>query len=137
MKNNEATAHPYITFCDGNCRDAMNFYKEALGGDLEIMTFSDSPQGAPPGFETKVMHSQLKSGKLVIMASDCPPEHVCHKESSISILIASYDINEAKSMFENLSKGGNVHMALEKTYWAKGFAVFTDKYGINWMINCE
>lgn len=140
MNKNKAMAHPYIAF-NGNCREAMNFYKEALGGKLEIMNFEDTPEDypykAPAGYEKKVMHSELRLGDLVIMASDCPPDHPFNDKGNVSIMISNNDLESAKCMFEKLSAGGVVHMPFEKTFWAAGFAAFADKYGINWSVNCE
>lgn len=136
MANNTITAHPYISF-EGNCREAMNFYKEALGGELHIMNFEDAPNESPKGYEKKVMHSELRSGDLVVMGADCPPEHSCGKQGNISILIDADNIEKAKCMFEKLSEGGVVHMPFEKTFWASGFGAFADKFGVFWSINCD
>lgn len=136
MTTNNTTAHPYISF-DGNCREAMSFYAEALGGELQIMNYRDAPGESPKGYENKVMHSELRSGDLVIMASDCPPEHTCSKQGNISILINADNIEKGKSMFDKLAEGGVVHMPFEKTFWASGFGALADKFGVFWSVNCE
>jgi uncharacterized glyoxalase superfamily protein PhnB len=47
------------------------------------------------------------------------------------------DPEKAKEYFANLSEGGTVIMALEKTFWAEAFGMLTDKFGIKWMVNCD
>jgi len=47
------------------------------------------------------------------------------------------DVGEAKRLFDGLSQGGKVEMPLEKTFWGAVFGMLSDKYGIDWMINCQ
>lgn len=56
---------------------------------------------------------------------------------SISLAIGLNEIDKARSYFENLSRGGEVTMPLEKTFWAEAFGMLTDKFGVKWMINCD
>jgi PhnB protein len=56
---------------------------------------------------------------------------------NISLAIGLNDVDKAKIMFNNLSDGGNVTMPLDKTFWAEAFGMLTDKFGINWMVNCD
>jgi PhnB protein len=60
----------YLTF-EGNCRDAMDYYKQCLGGELNIQTVGETPMGAKASAEEKkaVMHAALTKGA----SSSWPP----------------------------------------------------------------
>ena len=72
-----AQINPYLTF-DNNCREAMNYYKECLGGELTLMPVKDSPvcDQVPPEFQDSILHSSLTTPDFMIMASDMSPEKV-------------------------------------------------------------
>ena len=127
---------PYISF-SGNCEEAINFYKEAIGAEvLFFQKVGDSPMkdmGAPAD---AVMHSTLKIGDTHVMASDNMGREMT-VGNNISLAIGSDDIDGATAMFEKLSDGGAVIMPMQETFWAERFGMLTDKFGINWMFNCE
>ena len=131
---------PYLFF-DGRCDEAINFYKKALGAQVEmLMRFKDAPPQAPgegcngpmPDGE-KVMHSSLRIGDGVIMASDGMaqgrPEF-----KGVSLSITAKDDAEAKRFFEALSDGGSVQQPLMKTFFASSFGMVADKFGVSWMV---
>lgn len=127
---------PYITF-KGNCREAIEFYKSALGAEVSfVQTFGESPMpdmGAPQN----IMHSTLQIGDSTVMMSDDPNPQAAAGGGDISLAIGLNDPERAKEVFGNLAKGGSVIMALEKTFWAEAFGMLTDKFGVKWMINCD
>lgn len=127
---------PYLNF-NGNCEEAINFYKNALDGEILFMQrYGESPMQGMSG-DQKVMHCTLKIGDSNIMASDNPEGHPANPGSNISLAIGLNDVERARTMFDNLSDGGNVTMPLDKTFWAEAFGMVTDKFGINWMVNCD
>lgn len=127
---------PYITF-KGNCRQAIDFYKAALGAEVLFMqTFGDSPM-AGMGPAENIMHSTLQVGGSTLMMSDDPNPQGDSGGGDISLAIGLDDPERAKEVFENLAKGGAVIMPLEKTFWAEAFGMVADKFGVRWMINCE
>ena len=128
---------PYVTF-NGNCKEAINFYKEALGGEiLFTKTFGESPMKGQ-GADELIMHTSLKIGDSVIMASDNgQPEHAVDVGNNISLALGSDDVSAAEKMFDKLADGGKVNMPMQETFWAESFGMLTDKFGINWMFNCE
>ena len=127
---------PYITF-KGNCRDAIQFYKNALNAEvLMTQTFGESPM-AGMGPADNIMHCSLKIGNSTLMMSDSPSQEPGGAAGNISLAIGLTDAEQAKQLFGNLAKDGSVIMPLEKTYWAEAFGMLTDKFGIKWMINCE
>ena len=58
MKN----LNPYINF-SGKCREALNFYKECLNGEIETLsTFAEAPGETDEKFKDNVMHSEFRAG---------------------------------------------------------------------------
>lgn len=128
---------PYLFF-NGNCREAMNFYKECLGGDLQIMNFSDMPGEVREQDKNRVMHSTLKSEDIMFMASDSDSNHGDIKfGNNVFININMDNTEKADALYEKLSAGGNPSMPMENTFWGARFGMLQDKFGQNWMINCE
>jgi PhnB protein len=127
---------PYISF-NGNCAEAINFYKDVLGGEiLYVQKYGESPMKGM-GKDDAVMHCTLKVGDTHIMACDNPEGQPSATGSNISLAIGSNDPAGAESMFAKMSEGGNVTMPMQQTFWAERFGMLTDKYGINWMFNCD
>ena len=128
--------NPYISF-QGNCREAIEFYKAALGGDvLFIQTMGESPM-ANMGPPANIMHCTIKVGDSTIMMCDNPRPDAAAGDGNISLAIGLNDPERAKELFGNLADGGSVIMPLGKTYWAEAFGMVTDKFGVKWMVNCE
>src|ERR1700688_158896 len=130
-----ATLNPYLTF-SGNCKEAMEFYHSVLGGELKMTTFSE---GGMPGVaeeeKSLIMHAVLENGTLTFMASDGSKEHPVQVGDNISMSISGDDDEAITKYFEGLSEGGKVTMPLEKAPWGDKFGMFTDIYGIHWMVN--
>ena len=103
-----------------------------------MMTHEGTPaeKGVPTEWARKILHARLVAGDAVLMASDAPPEHYS-KAQGFSINISVPDAAEAERLFKALSEGGNVTMPIAETFWAVRFGMFTDKFGIPWMVNCE
>ena len=126
---------PYLNF-GGNCEEALNFYKEAFGGEIEsIMRYDGAPMDVPEDHKNKIMHSHFKAGDLTFMASDAmhgkPP--VVGTNVSLSLNFTSPD--EQKEIYDKLSDGGTATMPLQDTFWGATFGMCIDKFGINWMFN--
>ena len=132
-----SSVQPYLFF-GGRCEEAIEFYKRAIGAEVEmLMRFKDSPephQGLPDCFEDKIMHASFRVGETMLMASDGRCEGPAHFEGfSLSITVA--DEAAAERMFNALADGGLVTMPLETTFWAPKFGMLTDRYGIGWMVS--
>jgi PhnB protein len=136
MKGTNTKLNPYLTF-NGNCREAMTFYKDALHGELNIQTFEESPMEVPPEQKDRVMHATLTFGDAIIMASDGMPENEVIFGNSISLSIAAKAVEDGERIFKNLSSDGTVVMPWEKTFWGAMFGMCKDKFGIDWMVNAE
>lgn len=136
-----AAINPYLTF-NGNCEEAFNFYRSVFGGEFTggIMRFGKGTEQMPvPENESNlVMHVTLPIGKTVLMGSDTSAAHGRTVEgSNFSISIIADTEEEANKIFKGLSAGGKVTMPMEKTFWGAYFGMFTDKFGIKWMVNYD
>jgi PhnB protein len=131
--------NPYLLF-NGNCAEAFKFYEQALGGKIEaISTFDGTPAAeyAPPGWGDKVMHASMLIGDdQRLMASDAPPGQYAAPQG-ISVAISLNDAAKGEQIFNALAENGTVTMPYSKTFWASGFGMCTDRFGIPWMVNCE
>jgi len=131
-----ARLNPYLNF-DNNCREAMNFYKECLGGELFLQTVSELPAMAaqmPPQMKDNILHSSLTSGDMVIMASDLNPEKRI-EGNTVHLCINCNNENELNSFFSKLSANGKVTEPIADMPWGAKYGALTDKYGKHWIFN--
>jgi PhnB protein len=132
---------PYLFF-DGNCEEALSFYKEIFGGEIEgLSRWKEMPKDADgppvtPETENRVMHANFKSPGVSFMASDATPGKT-YGEGAISLSIGTSDLAEAERVFNALAAGANVEMPMTDMFWGARFGMLTDKYGIDWMVNCQ
>jgi PhnB protein len=130
---------PYLFF-DGRCEEAIEFYRKALGAQVEmLMRFKESPDPPPPGMlppgsENKVMHASLRVGDTAVMVSDghCSGQST-FQGFALSIPVA--DSGTAERLFKALADAGQVRMPLGKTFWSPCFGMVADRFGVLWMIN--
>ena len=126
---------PYLMF-KGETREAMEFYHRVLGGNLQVQTFGDTEgMPAPPGYEDKVMHSQLEADGMMIMASDPPPGNDVQVGDNVQLCFVGTDLGRMTKIFDGLAEGGTVGMKLEKQFWGDTFGSLTDRFGVHWMVN--
>lgn len=139
-----ATVNVYLTF-DGNCEEAFNFYKSVFGGEFpHVGRFGDMPpqEGMPPlpeQFKNRIMHITLPiSEETLLMGSDTMPGmHELETGNNFSLAINTNSREEAERLFGALSEGGTVTMPLTDTFWGAYFGMWTDRFGINWMVNYD
>ncbi|MBX0333053.1 VOC family protein [Pontibacter sp. HSC-14F20] len=135
-----AAINPYLTFA-GNCEEAFSFYKSVFGGDFPYVgRFKEMPYENPlPEAEgNKIMHISLPISKeTTLMGCDSSEAfgQATVMGNNFSISINAENEDEAKRLFDGLSEGGKVTMALNKTFWGALYGMFTDKFGIQWMVN--
>lgn len=130
----------YLGF-ENNGQEAMTFYQGCFGGELTISKVGESPMAAemPPETHGLIMHAQLTSGDLAIMATEmggCSPEPLV-KGNNISLAVACESQEEIEKYFAYLSEGGSVMCPLGPSFWGTAFGAVTDKYGIAWLLNYE
>jgi len=125
---------PYLTF-DGTCREAMEFYKQVFGGELEVRYFSEFYGDLPQADKEKVMHAELKNDAMSLMASDSVPGSETTFGDNVRITVTSTDSKRLAAFFEELSQGGTVIMPFEKQVWGQELGMLTDKFGTHWLIS--
>lgn len=134
---NKGIVQSYLFF-DGKCEEAIEFYKRALGAEVNmLMRYKDSPEPPPPGCEppdkNKVMHANFRIGETQIMASDgrCTGKP---KFEGFALSLSVKTEAEAEKAFTALANGGQVEMPLAKTFFSTRFGMVVDKFGVFWMV---
>jgi PhnB protein len=136
------TINPYINF-NGNAEEAFHFYKSVFGGEFgKIIRFKEMTSAEHPLSENdadKIMHITLPIGKNVLMANDVPESmgRVNEHENRSKIAINAESREEADTLFHGLSVGGEIEFPLSDSPWGSYFAMFRDKYGIEWTIEFD
>ena len=128
----------YLTF-NGNCREAMTFYKQCLGGELVLQTVGESPMAdkMPPQMKKSILHSTLTRGSLVLMGSDMVSDQGVIRGNTVSLMLNCSSEEEIKNCYSNLSNGGEATHPLENTFWGAVFGDLTDKYGNHWLLHFQ
>jgi PhnB protein len=138
------TVNLYLNF-KGNCEEAFNLYKSAFGGEFaDINRFKEMPPDEnfpiPTELGEKIMHiSYPISKETMLMGSDVIGKHTESfiQGNNFAVSINTQSTQEADRLFQILSEGGTITMPLSQTFWGAYFGMFTDKFGINWMINVD
>ncbi len=134
-----ANINPHINF-NGNAEEAFNFYKSVFGGEFtKIIRFKDlgnTEQPIPESEANKIMHIALPIGNSILMANDVPEfmGRVNENENRSKIFVSAESKEEADKIFNGLSAGGTVEMPIDDSPGGPYFAMFRDKYGIEWMV---
>jgi len=126
--------NPYISF-DGNARDALEFYKGVLGGELSVNTFGELGGVTGPDAD-KIMHGQLESPSgFTLMGADTPPGMEYSPGTNFGVSLSGDDAEELCGYWDKLSAGGTVTVPMEKQMWGDEFGMCLDQFGIAWMVN--
>jgi PhnB protein len=136
------TINPYINF-NGNAEEAFTFYKSVFGGEFtKITRFKEisTPEFPIPEKEAnKIFYIALPIGKNILIANDVPESmgRVNENENRSKISVTTESKEEAERIFNGLSAGGTVEMPMEESPWGSYFAMFRDKYGIEWTVEFD
>lgn len=125
----------YLSF-NGNCREAMTFYKECLGGELTFQTVGESPlsEKMPKKMKDCILHSTLTKDALVLMGSDMASETGLIKGNAVSLSLNCSSEEEIKNCYAKLSAHGIINHSLENSFWGAIFGDLTDKFGNHWLL---
>ncbi|TZF90118.1 VOC family protein [Cognatilysobacter lacus] len=129
----------YLAF-DGNCREAFNFYRDALGGDIVyVTTVGESPMcpDAPPEARDRIMHIHLQNGAAALMGADIQLGGGQDTAAGTCVNVMVDTAEEAEAIWAKLAVGADVRMPLAQTFWSARFGMLTDRFGKPWMINCH
>lgn len=123
----------YLKF-PGNCREAMTFYKSCLGGEVNIMTISESPMKdqLPGDMQDKVMHAVLNSSNMMLMGSDLIGDDSYDRGNDIALCLVCKNREEFDTFFAKLSQGGQVTTPVSEMFFGT-YGELLDKYGFKWM----
>jgi uncharacterized glyoxalase superfamily protein PhnB/uncharacterized protein YndB with AHSA1/START domain len=144
--NNKARVCTYLNF-PGNTEEAFNLYKSVFQSDFVdgIQRFDQVP--SEPGrpeladhVKKMVLHVELPIlGGHILMGTDAPKEmgFTVSPGNNMHIQLEPESREETERIFKSLAEGGKVSMELQDMFWGAYFASFTDKYGVNWMLNCQ
>jgi PhnB protein len=129
---------PYLFF-NGHCDEAIEFYRQALGAEVEmVLRMKEGPDGPPsdlpPGWENKVMHASIRVQGNSIMMSDAMSQEAPRFEG-FSLSLNVPDAATAERLFAALSKGGQVTQPLTETFFSPRFGMLSDRFGVHWMVN--
>lgn len=133
-----AKLNPFLRFNDGKCREAMNFYKDCLGGEIDFMTVKGSPMEKDMSADKQdlIMHSTLKKGNWTLIGSDMMRDKATIGDN-VGVSLECESEEEINKIFNTFKEGGEVFMAPEPTFWGALFGLVTDKYGVEWMLNYQ
>jgi len=137
---NKSIVQPYLFF-EGRCEEAIEFYRQALGAEVDmLMRYKESPAPPPPGWtppdSNKVMHASFRVGETQIRASDGRCTGKPDFEGFALSLTVSTE-TEANTRFAALADGGQVEVPLAKTFFSPRFGMVTDRFGVLWMVLVE
>ncbi|MEO7314366.1 MAG: VOC family protein [Ginsengibacter sp.] len=132
----------YLNF-NGNTEEAFDFYKSVFGGEFSmVMRFKDTSEAGkmPPEAQDKIMHIALplKNGSI-LMATDSL-ESMGRKlieGNNYSICISPESMEEGETLFNALSKGGEIDLPYQKQFWGAWHGQLKDTFGIQWMIDFD
>ena len=124
----------------GQCREAFEFYRSVLGGEIRAFPFRDGPADMPvdPKYRDWLMHGWLEIDGQALMGADMPPEfapNIDKPKNGFDVTFHTDYPAEARRIYDGLSAGGKPGMPFGETFWSPGYGSFTDKFGIPWMIN--
>jgi PhnB protein len=140
-----ARVSTYLNF-PRNTEEAFNFYKTVFGGEFigEINRFSGVPpqEGMPPMSEEDknlIMHIELPiTGGHILMGTDAPESFGFSVTvgNNVHIMLEPDTKAESKHLFDALAAGGKITLDLRDMFWGAYYGSCTDKFGVQWMINC-
>jgi PhnB protein len=125
----------YLNF-NGNCREAMTFYKECLGGELVLQPVAGTPmaQQLPAEAGNMILHASLNNGALILMGSDMNRGNLMDG-NTVHLCLNCSSESEIKTIFSKLAMGGQITEPLAEMSWGATFGALTDKFGKSWMFN--
>lgn len=128
------TLNPYLNFRTGT-REVMEFYRSVFGGELNVSTFADFGAAQDPSEADLVMHSQLTTPDLTLMAADVPSRMELASGSTISVSLSGDEDAKLRGWYDALAEGGTVLEPLTVAPWGDAFGMVVDKFGTTWLVN--
>ena len=124
-------------FFDGQCAEAFRFYEQLLGGKLKaLLPAGDVPgdNAVPAASRDKIMHAYLLLGNQALMGSDWLADRPFEPPQGFYVSLSIDPLSEAERIFNSLAENGTVRTPFAPTFFAHGFGMLVDRFGIPWMI---
>lgn len=117
----------------------MRFYRECLGGELDLITVGESPMAdqMPKEMKDSILHASLRKGDLALLGSDMVSEEGLNRGNGLSIMLDCKSEAEMRRFYDKLAEGGQPEYPIENTFWAGLFGSLTDRYGNHWLLNFD
>ncbi len=129
--------NPYILF-NGNAEEALNFYKEVLGGEIsQLGRYGESPMPCDDAEKHLIMHARLEFEGNLVMISDSSQGRTVGEGDNVQLSVDVESMERINDVFAKMSDGGVVMMELQDMFWGARFGILKDKFGIRWMFNHE
>jgi PhnB protein len=134
------TINPYLIF-NGNAEEVFEFYQSVFGGEIFKMRFSEMPgtAGMPAEDQNKLAHvaMAIAGNDQLLMASDAGTgnEANIQKNGNYYLSLEPESVEETEKIYNKISEGRKVYKPIYETDWAEKFAMFADKFMVQWMIN--
>ncbi len=127
---------PYVNF-QGRAREAMEFYHEVLGGNLDLQTVDEQGVSRPAGPGDSIRHARLEADGALIIATDGHPRYPAKVGENMAIALGGTDKGRLTIIFNDLAEGGKIKGPLAAQPWGADVGWLTDKFGIDWMVNID
>lgn len=125
----------HLTF-NGNCRQAMQFYRDCLGGDLQLQELGDTPMGCkmPERMKHAILNATLTNGKLQLCGTDLPDNDGLHRGNAVTLLLHCSNETEIRRYYKKLSIGGHAAHPVEMVHGGGFTGGLTDRFGNRWVL---
>jgi PhnB protein len=127
---------PYVNF-QGQAREAMEFYHQVLGGNLDLRIVNEQGVSKPAGPGDRISNARLEADGALIVASDGHPDYPAKVGDNMAIALGGPDKDRLTRIFNDLAEGGGIQMPLAKQPWGAEVGWLRDKFGINWTVNID
>lgn len=124
-------------FFETECREAMTFYHQCLGGELSLMPIGESAVAdqLPPEKKDLIMHASLTNGGVVLLAADNCMGGPLVKGKTMALTLNCSSDEELHDLYNKLSAEGTATHTPRVEFWGDTFGMLTDKFGVDWMLS--
>ncbi|MDP5008361.1 MAG: VOC family protein [Glaciimonas sp.] len=126
----------YLSF-NGNVREAITFYHQCLGGELNLLEYAPTPTNVPDAMKHHLSQGTLEAKNLYLFAQDIPPDlPAVTFGDAVSLWLHVSSSTELESIFVALSLDGKVIKPIHRVFWRAEVGILKDKFGIQWYVVC-
>jgi PhnB protein len=128
-----AAIDPYLFF-PGQAEEAITFYQQVFGGELDITRRGDVDPSANDDEKSQVINATLIADGITVRASDRADTSL-DPQTRVELSIVGHEEDRLRKVFDDLGAGGTIRSPLEKQFWGDIFGALTDQFGIGWQVN--